>query len=160
MIHDNKQNFANKYLYDHIVKYGIVCIHVRNWTHIESNTSMHGTKYTVKSACTQIYVLADSFVMGPRFCIIVQKCYKFHKVWRHAEWVEIISPSIVVDVDCHPVFFGFVVWIRIAGVQRCRRCRNWQFVSRVYSSKSVSGSRIGLKDVLDHQFVHVYAVKS
>ena len=104
---------------------------------------MHGVKYTVISACTRINVLDDSLVMSPRFCIIVQKCHKFLKERMHAERVKIFPSSIVVDVDCDPMFPGFVVWVSVADVERCCRCGNWLFVSRVYTSKSVSGSRIG-----------------
>ena len=152
MIYDIKLHFANKFLCDRIVEYGIVFkhvfeyvrIHVCNWTHIESNTSMHGVKYKVISACTRIHGLDDSFVMGPRFCTIVLKFHKFLNFQRHAERVKRFSSSIVVDVDFHPVFSGLVIWIRIADVQRCCRCWNWQLVSSVNSSKSVSSSRIVL----------------
>ena len=71
---------------------------------------MHGVKYAVISTCTRINVLDNSFVVGPRFCIIVQKCHKFIKERRHAERVKIFSSSIVVDVNCHPgLWFGSVL---------------------------------------------------
>ena len=119
MIYNIKLHFSNKFLCDRIVKYSIIRIHVCNWTYMESNTSMHGIKYTVKSTCARISVLNDSFVMCPRFCVIVQKSQKCIEERRHAERIEIFSSTIAVDVDCHPIFSWFVVWVRIADVQWC-----------------------------------------
>ena len=52
MIDDTKLHFANKFLYDRIVEYGLVRIHAWNRTHIESNISMHG--YARRKTCGDI----------------------------------------------------------------------------------------------------------
>ena len=117
--------FTNKFLHDRIVKDSIIRIHVSSGADIKSYTSMHGIKYLMKPTCTRIYVLNDSFLLCPRFCYIVQKCKKFVKERRHTERVKIFSSSIVVDIDCDPMLFEFLIWVRVADVQRYRRCRNW-----------------------------------
>ena len=112
MIHNIKQHFSNKFFYDRIVEYSIVRIHVCNWNHFESNTSMHGVKYKVISVCIRLNVLDDSFVLSPRFCIIVQKCHKFLKysgMPKKSKYSPRRLLSMYIVTQCSPsLWFGSV----------------------------------------------------